>query len=392
MNEITNWYERYGFKANPYTIVDPFRVDDYFLEWNRDDLDNTHRIYQTFVEQAVSGYRVGLATYGAIGSGKTWLLKIIEKEFRSKLGDSPFLYIRTYVPRSEPTFSAIYGLFIDTILEKKEFILNGLTLSIGKRLGRTTEEIKELKQLIGESGWKNVMREIIPDRNLANCFWHLAYHEASKDNCVDWLKGEKLPTKTLDALELSVNLDRDFRRVGMLKNLIDLSLYAFSLVIFAVDEMENARPSTAGIIGDSIRDLLDSFSGRFSVICSYTAQRADELMDRGYGTWLQSRLEYYAELQALSLDSISQWLCKHNSLYRREEWQGGNQLLPFTEASIQHLLRIMKVEARYPRSIFVNCHHLCQVANEVNQDKIEPDFIDVNRDKLVDLPTQSTLI
>ncbi len=392
MSEIVNWYEKYGFEADPYTIVDPFQVDESLLEWNRDDLSSTHEIYETFVKQAISGYRVGLAVYGAIGSGKTWLLKIIEKEFKSKIGDTPFLYIRTYVPKSEPMFSVIYGLFIDAIIEKQDMLLKGLTASLSKKMGQTTEEIMKLKKMVREEGWKNMMQEIIPNRNLANCLWHIAYNEHNRVQCIDWLKGEKLPTKDLNGLGLSFSLDRDFRRVGILKDLINLSLHAFSLVVFVVDEMENARPVTAGIIGDSLRDLLDSFSGRFSVICSYTAQRADELIDRGYGTWLHSRLEYYAELQALSLDTVGPWLSKHNKLYRKAEWPGGNQLLPFTEESIQHLLRIMKVEARYPRHIFVNCHHLFQAANEANKETIESDFVDANRDKLNELPSQASLI
>lgn len=392
MNEIVNWYEKYGFKADPYTIVDPFQIDDSLLEWNRDDLSSTHKTYETFVKQAVLGYRVGLATYGAIGSGKTWLLKIIEKGFRNSIGDTPFLYIRTYVPKSEPTFSVIYGLFIDAIIEKQNMLLKGLTASLSKKTRHTTEEIMVLKKMVGEEGWKNMMQEIIPNRNLANCLWHIAYNEKNKVQCIDWLKGEKLPTKDLNSLGLSFNLDRDFRRVEILKDLINLSLHAFSLVVFVVDEMENARPITAGIIGDSLRDLLDSFSGRFSVICSYTAQRAEELVDRGYGTWLHSRLEYYTELEALSLDSVSLWLVKHNKLYRREAWQGENQLLPFTEESIQHLLRIMKVEARYPRHIFVNCHHLCHTANEANKEVIDSSFIDANRDKLNELPSQPSLV
>lgn len=392
MNAIVNWHERYGFKVNPYTIVDPFQIDESLLEWNRDDLSGTYDTCKTFVNQAVSGYRVGLATYGAIGSGKTWLLKIIEKEFRSKIDNNPFLYIRTYVPRSEPSFSAIYGLFIDIIIEEIDMLLKGLTKSLSETMGQTTDEIMKLKKMVGEEGWKNMMREIIPNRNLANSLWHIAYNEDKRDDCIDWLKGERLPARELNNLELSFNLDRDFRKVGILKDLINLSLHAFTLVVFVIDEMENARPVTAGIIGDSLRDLLDSFSGRFSVICSYTAQRADELVDRGYGTWLQSRLEYYAELQALSFDAVGPWLSKHNTLYRKAGWQEDNQLLPFTEESIQHLLRIMKLESRYPRNIFVNCHHLCQAANEADKDRIEPSFIDANRDKLKDLPSQPSLM
>ena len=387
------WYERYGFTLDPYTIKDPFQIQPELLEWNREDLQEAHWKIQTFVDRACSGYRVGLGAYGPIGSGKTWLLRIIEKNFKEKLGDKVlFLYIRTYLPVSEPTFGIVYSLFIDSILLQMDMILSGLTKAIGKKMSRPEEEVEELKRLIGEEGWQRIIGEIVPDRSLANCLWHLTYHPEKKDLCREWLSGEKLAAKDLADLRFTMNLDKDFRKMEALKNLVSLSLNVYSLVVLVVDEMENARPMTARIIGDSLRDLLDSFSGNFSVICSYTGERAEELVDLGYGPWLHTRLEYFAGLEALTTDYIASWLAKHNSLYRKEGWTGADQLLPFTKEGIQLLLRMMKPEARYPRYIFVNCGHLGQAAYEANKDTIDPAFIEANRDKLSDISSQTTLM
>jgi len=176
-----------------------------------------------------------------------------------------------------------------------------------------------------------------------------------------------------------------------LNSLVSLGLNVYSIVVLVVDEMENARPMTARILGDSLRDLLDSFSGNFSVICSYTVDRADELINLGYGPWLHTRLEYFAGLEALTTDYIASWLAKHNQLYRKKGWKGEDQLLPFTKEGIQLLLKMMKPEARYPRYVFVNCGHLGQAAYEANKNTIDPAFVEGNRDKLSDISSQTTL-
>lgn len=386
------WFERYGFRFDPYTIKDPFQIPVEFLEWNREDIQDAAWKFQTFVDRAVGGYRVGLGVYGPVGSGKTWLLRIIEKTFREKLGEKVlFLYIRTYLPASEPTFGTVYSLFIGSILDQIDVILSGLTRAIAKKMKKRGQEIEPLKELIGEEGWRRLIGDIVPDRSLANCLWHLTYHPDKKDLCREWLRGEKLSAKDLSSLEFTMNLDKDFRKIEALKNLILLGLNVYSLVVLVVDEMENARPMVARIIGDSLRDLLDSFSGNFSVICSYTAERADELVDLGYGPWLHTRLEYFAGLEALATDYVAAWLAKHNQLYREKTWKGEDQLLPFTKEGMNLLLRMMRPEARYPRYIFVNCGHLGQAAYEADKNVIDPTFIEANRDKLSDLASQATL-
>ena len=387
------WYERYGFVSDPYTIKDPFQIEESLLEWNREDLEDTYWKVNTFVDRAVSGYRVGLGAYGPVGSGKTWLLRIIEKSIKTRLKDDVlFLYARTHLPVSEPSFATLYSLFIDSILEQLDTILSALTKAIGNKMDKPESEVEELKKLIGEEGWRRMIREITPDVSLSNCLWHFIYHADKKDLCLDWLRGERLPSRDLHTLEITTNLDKDFRRVEAVKSIVSIALNVYSLVVLVVDEMENARPMTARVIGDSLRDLLDSFSGNFSVICSYTGQRAEELIDLGYGTWLHTRLEYYSGLEALTVESIVPWLSKHNTLYRRKAQATDNPLLPFNVEAIQSLLRTMMPTARYPRHVFVNCGHLGQAADEAGKDIIDQDFIAENRDKLSDLTSQTTLM
>lgn len=281
------WFEKYGFKQDPYTITDAFRVPMRFLEWNRDDLSDAAWKSQTFVDRASEGYRVGLGIYGPVGSGKTWLLRITEKRLKQKLGDR-VLVIRTWVPKPEPNFGAVYELFIESILDQMESILSGVTKAIAKKMKTREVEVEQLKKLIGEEGWLRLVGEITPDRSLAACLWNLALHQDDIPLCEQWLKGERIPARDLIRLKLTTNLDRDFRKLQVMKSLIELGLYVYKTVVLFVDELENARPMVASIIGDCLRDLLDSFAGNFSLVCSYSGLRADELLDLGYREWLYS--------------------------------------------------------------------------------------------------------
>lgn len=33
------WYEKFDFIKDPYEKVDPYKIDDKYLEWNRPDLE-----------------------------------------------------------------------------------------------------------------------------------------------------------------------------------------------------------------------------------------------------------------------------------------------------------------------------------------------------------------
>lgn len=364
------WYDKFGFVDDPYRgATNPFQLPDNLFTWNRDDLKDNWQ-FETFIQRVIDGYRAGLKVYGDVGSGKTWLLRMIDLSLKKKQKD--VLSIR--IPIEEGSkFDAVYDEFIENLIPNLEQI----RISIAKKVGLETPT-------------KEAWSALILDRNLAICLWQMHSRPETRYDCESWLGGEKLSRKELASLEMTTNLDKDYKKSDIIKSLIRVSQFAFSRVIVMVDELGFIRPpSAARAFSGILRDLLDSFSENFGLVCSYTATAADDLLDMGYGTWLYTRLEYSVFLEALDLDFIPQWLTSHHKVYRKVKVE--NELLPFTENGIKALIQIMKREARYPRLIFENCTDLALEASRTDK-VIDRDFVIQNKDRIREASTQPTLM
>jgi len=349
------WFKRFKFKIDPYRLLDPFRIPVDLIEWDRDDLEQRDNFFR-FIEDVVAGNRVGLRAYGAIGSGKTWLMRYLQKALEERLGDKvAVLYGK--IPRVDPKFSTLYEILVENWNEHREKVLEAVANEAGKDL----------------DDWE----KLVEDNDLAACLYAL-HHQTKKEKvliCDQWLRGVKIGASDLRAVEMRSLLDSDYRKLGTLIRLLSLSLLAFDSCVLIVDELENAPASLARALGDALREMLDSFSKGFALACAYTAEAGDEILDWGYGAWLYRRMEYEMRLDAIEPDSAPEIFRIHHSVYREEGFEG-DQLLPFTEAGLWRLINLMRPEYQYPGYILVNCQKLGQFADDENVDLIDEKFID----------------
>jgi hypothetical protein len=350
------WFERYNFKEDPYIIRDPFTIPLDMILWDRDDLPQKGNLLR-FIGDVVHGYRVGLKVYGPAGSGKTWLLRYLEKTLLEKLGDEvAVVYGKIF--RGDPTFSVLYDTVVrDWNQRHREKVLDAVE---GKA---DRDRVK----------W----REYIGDSDLATCLHEIRYRseEQKARICEHWLRGARVGARELADVGIMSSLDSDYRRYLALRKLLELTLLAYETCVLIVDELENAPPRLAQALGDFLRDLLDSYSERFALACSYTAQAADELLDWGYGEFLFTRLEYDVRLDPITPDSASDIFRVHHGAYRKKLYTD-DELLPFTESGLRRLINSMDPLRWYPRHILVNCSVLGRIASEENVDAIDEDFVD----------------
>jgi len=355
------WFERYNFKEDPYVIRDPFTIPLDMIRWDRDDLPQKENL-RLFVADVVNGYRVGLKVYGPGGSGKTWLLRYLEKTLLEQLGDKIAIVrgavVYGKIAGLDPTFSALYENVVQCWNQHhRQTVLDAIEEEVGRDRAK----------------W----RECIDDSDLAACLHGIQYRseEEKARICEHWLRGARIGAKELADVGIMSSLDSDYRRYLALRKLLQLTLLAYKTCVLIVDELENAPPRLARALGDSFRDLLDSFSERFAMACSYTAQAADELLDWGYGEFLFTRLEYDVRLDPVTPDSAPDIFRIHHNAYREETYTG-DDLLPFTKESLKKLINRMDPLRWYPRHILVNCGVLGRTAWEKNVDVIDEGFVD----------------
>ena len=337
------WYEKLGFIEDPYTKRDPFTIPSERLAWNRPDLSEAKTKLDSFLRDMEQDYRVGLKVFGPHGSGKTWLLKLIEKLVSSKKENSLVLY--TKIPYLESKFQRLYSIFITDLDSRNglEKIVDG----ISEKTGRTVND------------WARFLR----DRDLAQCL-HNIKHGSQEQVSRGWLYGEAMSLSDLRRANIYVRLDSDYSMFRVMQTLLENSSLAFSSAVLSIDEMENADAALARGLSDALRDLLDAFSEKFGLVCSYTAQREDEWFDFGYREALGRRLDYVIELGQLQKDAIVEFVSIHHSLYRKKDSGVTNGLQPFSEEGLLRLYDVMEIGYLYPGYFLPNCGVLARIAAE----------------------------
>jgi len=357
------WYENYGFKEDPYAIVDPMAIpSDVFIKWNRDDLAGKQEM-EDFITRVVDKQRIGMKLFGTPGSGKTWLLRYITKQLKEKLGDEA-LIIYISIPRIDPTFAAFYERFIERIKPHLDPILG----SINEKAGDTMEN------------WS----EYLKNRDLSNAIWNLHHSKKVTNLCDAWLLGRKLPTSELRNIDVLNPLEKDYQKHEVFKILIQNSLLAYSTCTLMVDEIGYLPPKVAQALGDSFRETLDSFYEKFSLICTYTAEIADEMLDYGYNQFLFTRLERQVKMETIKEEYVPEFLKIYQATYRKEGFKVDNQLFPFEHNGLKKLTELMNPKNHYPRFILTNCGILAKKAAEKNQ-KINANFVNNHKNDLKDL-------
>ena len=191
--------------------------------------------------------------------------------------------------------------------------------------------------------WANFLR----DRDLAQCL-HNIKHGSQEQLSKGWLYGEALSLSDLKSAHIYVRLDSDYTMFKIMQILLEKSSLTFDTVVLSIDEMENADVSLARGLSDALRDLLDSFSEKFVMVCAYTAHREDDWIDFGYSEALVRRLDYTIELGQLQKDALVEFIRTHNSLYRKGKSKVEDQLYPFKEEGLNRLYDSMEIGYLYP--------------------------------------------
>jgi len=357
------WYEKFGFKDDPYVIRGPMRLPFEEINWNRDDLSDKPSL-DRFIERVLNSRRVGMKIYGGGGSGKTWLLRYIEKTLteRSK-GKALVLYTYGYIPALQPTFSIFYEKFLNEIEPHLPKILEAIDQ---KAAHKKVNWIRHLG-----------------DKDLATALWNI-HEEGEVGVYKPWLSGERMSLTELHKIDIASPLVGDYKKYEVIRTLIEHSLLVFSSFTLIVDELENAPPVLAKGLGDSLRDLMDSFYDKFSLVCSYTTEIADEMIDWGYGIFLYGRLEHEVKMDALGVNAAIDFLRIHQKGYRKVGYKVEDQLFPFEESGVKRLIELIDPKDCYPRTILTNCGVLAEEA--ARQDaKVTAKFVNGNKEFLSSL-------
>lgn len=356
------WYEKFDFDADPYQRLDPFKIDLSRLSWNRDDLAAEREKLDHFIADVISGNRVGLIGYGAIGSGKTWLARILQKEIQSKQKDSIFIY--TKVHKLEPTFAVIYKIAVESILSQIKIIQDAVSKKAGK------DDLDGWKQAFG-------------DEDLAKGLVNISKGGKSRAVAERWLLGNRISSGELDTLDIINPIDSDYKQYDMLKNMIFALSKLFPVVVLVIDELDNAPMKLASALSDSLRNMLDEFANNFALICLFTAQASEEWYERGYSEALKRRIDYVITLDSIKIENAPIFLRKHHSLYREEGKEVKDQLLPFSEDGVIAILKLMSVEKHFPGYFFPNCETITKTAAEENAKiPIDAQFVQTHRAKM----------
>lgn len=356
------WFKDYSFSDNPYRKLDPFKVSLDRFEWNRVDMPDAHSDLTKFVDDLSSGEKSGMRVIGAIGGGKTWFARIIEKHLLESAEDSIFIY--TKVPKIEPTFSNVHSIAIQDLLTDFDKI---------------SEKVKIQTSKSGEDAWL----EIFEDEDLARGL--NAIDSGGKNSLLakSWLMGNRMSVSVLNTLNIVTPITSDYKRFEILIELFRSLSALFSCSVLVIDELENAPIKLAGGLSDSLRDMLSEFTEKFGLVCLFTAESFDEWYEAGYTEALTRRIDYHVSISELESEAVLELVQKHHILYRTKDFEEENQLFPFTKEAILRILGLTPDGRKYPGYFFPNCEAIARLAHEQKQSlPIGSDFVERNMTSL----------
>ena len=358
------WYEVFGFEADPYMKVDPYTIPDKRIIWNRDDLIRVKKTITDFIEDVKAGYRCALKIYGDWGSGKTWLIRYLEKRIREKVED--VIVIRTYIPKIEPTFSVLYKKFVENVMHSN--LLSKIMEALEREGGPTPD------------GWKKA----VGDDDLGQALWNI-HHGQDEMLSRRWLLGAKISMRDLSSAGIISRIEGDYRRYEIMEKIIKFAREISSMTVLIIDELENVSPRLAPSLSDALRDLLDAFYDGFALICSYTAASEDEWYDLGYTDALYRRIDYTIAMEPLDITYAPDFLRLHQEVYRQPGFKVEDQLYPFTEDGVKAILTVMDPNRRLPGFILPNCGRIAKEAARQGIDRIDRSFVEKHVELLEEL-------
>lgn len=354
------WYEKWDFVEDPYGIKKTKSIPFNRIVWNRDDLQDKGNV-DRFVGDVVNQRSVSLRIYGPTRSGKTWLLRYLEKLLKERLG-ARIVIIYTAIPEAEPTVTRFYRGFIESLSDQLPSFL--------QRIG---EEVGDAQQ-----AW----RDYFEDSELGSALYHLRFKGDQTVVSEQWLRGERLSASTLRPAGLITSLT-GYKEVEVMVKLIDRIGSLYDSCVLMVDEIGQIRPASAArVIGGTLREILDSLYEKFGLVCTYTATLSDYLLDIGYSQHFYKRFDYEVELSRIEETYVGTFLGLHHSVYRKPDSQIDDRLIPFSEGSLEKMLELLSFENYYPGPLLHSCGVLASEAARESEDEVDAPFVERNKDRL----------
>lgn len=357
---MTEWYEFFGFKLNPYERKpNPMSVPYELIAWNRDDLRDKWQL-DRFLEDILAGKSRALRIFGPTNSGKTWLLRYIDKCLVEK---TVILYAA--FTRVEPTFPIFFRIFVEDFEQR---FLEKFLKAVNEKVGLPLEK------------WE----EYVGDPDLGRALYHIAHKDEHYLTSRRWFRGEKLSFSLLSPVGIISPLT-DYGRMKVLRTIISKIVDLFPYCVFMVDEIGLVTPSVGRTLGGALKELMDTFYEKFGLVCSYTATISDALvLERGYDEHFYRRFDYEVELSAIPRDFAPKFLRLHHRLYRKEGARVDDELLPFTKEAIEKLYDLIRPDFYYPGYLLKACGNLVKEAydSKPRVKVIDADFVEKTAERL----------
>ena len=350
------WFENWDFEEDPYGIKRTQLLNFDRITWNRDDLEDKANV-ESFLESVLSERSISLRVFGPSRSGKTWLLKYIEKRLKEQMGDD-IIIIFAAIPESEPTLDSFYRQFILSL----DYNMTSFLAKVATHAGET------------QGDW----RKYFGDHELGSALWHINKKSDQEVIAQEWLRGVRLTGSQLAETGLITSLT-NFKKVQIMIKLIDSTRPLYKSCVLMVDEIGLIRPpNNARIIGGILKEILDSFYEKFGLVCTYTSQLSDSLIDLGYSQHFYKRFDFEVEMSPIKEEYVSTFIRKQNEVYRKKDSRIADQLLPFAEDGVKALLELLSFENCYPGPILHSCGILAGEATKKEKKSVSANFVKEN--------------
>jgi hypothetical protein len=324
------WYQKIGFETDPYYFTEPWVTPSEHIIWNRDDLQETKRKMNEFIEEVKREYNTSMLIYGSWRSGKSWLARYIKKEFEPNRN---ILFLTLIISEDDPTIKGFYQEFITRLIETDW--LNKISSSI--------------ENPINFDSW----RPLFDSPELSKIIHNIKTGN-HKEISMDWLLGKKLTRPDMDKALVKTNLDDSYKKIETLKMIIKNIQKFYDGVIICVDQLEAGKGRGARFLSDLLRDIVSSFYEKLGLILITTMDNIDDWYTMGFTEPLLQRVKYKCSMDLINLEYLPTFLKIQQEIFRTKPWIK-SQIYPFTDDSIKYLAKNMQSDKIFPQFMLFNC-------------------------------------
>jgi len=263
---------------------------------------------ENYIQEINDGYNSSILIHGPWRSGKSWLARYIQKEFKK---NPDILFITIIIDEEDPSSTAFYREFLKRVLESDFF----------DRIADT------LETPISYENW----RYVFDSQNLSRAIHNIRtgnHYELS----LNWLMGRKLSASDMQKINVNSHLDSLFDKTETMKLLIKKIQEYYDSLVLCIDQIEGGKGRNAKFLSDLIRDINSSFYEKFGLILVATMENITDWYLMGFSEALLKRIRYHCTMDVLKSEYLPTFMEIQQAVHRNEDWTH-SQLLPFTQES-----------------------------------------------------------